>query len=34
MVSRGIEKRRGETRFRDDLEALDKHIARPKRKTS
>jgi len=34
MVSRGIEKRRGETRFRDDLEALDKHIARRRRNAS
>jgi len=31
MVSRGIKKRRGDARFRKDLDALDRRIARSKR---
>ena len=31
MVSRGIEKRRGDARFRKDLDALDRRIARSTR---
>lgn len=33
MVSRGIEKRRGDAGFRGDLEDLDSHLARRKEKT-
>ena len=28
MVSRGIEKRRGDENFREELETLDNHMAR------